>query len=291
MQLQKNKQLSELSTFGIGGIARLFVEVSSIEMMQEALLHCQKNSIPFHLVGRGSNSLFSDEGFDGLVIHNKIATCEYEGTLLKVGAGYNFSLLGAQTARKGLSGLEFASGIPASVGGAIFMNAGANGAEVADVLNEVRFVDEKGELHHFSKEELDFSYRYSSFHQMKGAIVEGAFSLTPLSSARKKQLEILGYRMKTQPYGDKSCGCVFRNPPGKSAGALIDECGLKGKRVGGAEVSTLHANFIVNRDNATAQDILALADQIRECVKEKTGIDLEMELRTVAQNYDKTVSC
>lgn len=286
-QFQKNKSLRELSTFGIGGAARYFVEVESISQLQDAIVLCAKEKISFHLVGKGSNSLFDDRGYDGLIILNKIAFCEIEGTSVSVGAGFSFSLLGVKTARKGLAGLEFASGIPASVGGAIYMNAGANGSETSETLSEVTFIDDKGEIHHIPRSSMTFSYRHSCFQKMKGAIAAAKFSLIPDESARQRQLEIIAYRTKTQPYGDKSCGCVFRNPQGQGAGALIDRCGLKGKRIGEAEVSTLHANFIINRSGARAEDVLELASYVKECVKAQTGIELEMEIRVVPFNNDE----
>lgn len=276
-----NQPLHDFSTFGIGGLARLFTSVDSVESLQEVLKYCHAHQIPFHALGKGSNSLFDDEGFDGLVIHNKIAFLEIEKTRVSVGAGYSFALLGVKTARKGLSGLEFASGIPASVGGAIFMNAGAGEAETADALTSVTFVDERGEVHFLSKQELSFSYRHSSFHEKKGVIASATFELEADPSAREKQLEIVAYRTKTQPYGNLSCGCVFRNPEGERAGRLIEQCGLKGKQIGGAAVSTLHANFIVNQDGASAEDVWNLARFVKECVKEQTGIELEMEMRKI----------
>ncbi len=237
------------------------------------------------ILGKGSNCLFDDRGFDGLVILNKIAFCEFEGPLVHVGAGYSFSLLGTQTARKGWSGLEFASGIPGSVGGAVYMNAGASGAEVCNPLVEVTYVSELGEIQTLARDQIDFSYRFSAFQNRKGAIASAKFLLQPSEEARTKQLGIIDYRTRTQPYGDKSAGCVFRNPQPHSAGALIQQSGLKGKRIGGAEVSTLHANFIVNKDNATSQDILELAAYVKEAVKEKTGVDLEMEIRCIPYHY------
>jgi len=165
------------------------------------------------------------------------------------------------------------------------MNAGAGGAEVCDVLKEVTAIDERGERHILQREELAFSYRFSSFHEKPLVIAAATFRLTPSEAARKKQLGIIDRRTKSQPYSDKSCGCVFRNPEGNPAGALIEECGLKGKKLGGAEVSTLHANFIVNKEGATAEEVLQLADDVKECVKEKTGVRLEMELRSIP--YEK----
>lgn len=280
-QFQKSISLSKYSSFGIGGAARYFAEVSDIEKMQEVLRFCYQESLPFHIVGKGSNSLFDDAGFDGLVILNKISFCTIEDCRVSVGAGFSFSLLGSKTARKGLSGLEFASGIPATVGGAIFMNAGANGFEVKDCLQKVSFVDARGALNVYTRDELDFSYRWSCFHEKKGAIVAAEFLLTPRKEAREEQLRIIEYRTKTQPYSELSCGCVFKNPEGDSAGRLIEACGLKGAKVGGAEVSSLHGNFIINTAAATASDVLKLAEHVKTCVKQQTGVDLELELRKI----------
>jgi len=283
---QQNRSLAEVSTFGIGGNARYFSEVDSIEELQEVLACAYGQKLSFHILGKGSNSLFSDSGFDGLVIHNKINFCEMEGSKVYVGAGFSFSHLGVKTARKGLSGLEFASGIPASVGGAVYMNAGANGQETCNSLTEVTFVDEKGELEIFSAKDLLFSYRTSSFQSRRGAIAAARFQLALDDKARKEQLDIVAYRTKTQPYDALSCGCIFRNPNGEVAGALIEKSGLKNKQIGGAKVSSLHANFIINSEGASAKDVLALAKYVRQTVKDKTNIELEMELREVPTTYD-----
>lgn len=286
MELEKNKSLSAYSTFGIGGPARYFIAVKTIDQLKSAVLWAEQEGIPLMVIGRGSNSLFHDQGFDGLAIHNKLHFCEIEGSAVHVSSGYNFSLLGAQTAKRGLSGLEFASGIPGSVGGAIFMNAGANGGETADHLQIVTVMNHKGELYDLKRSDIEFSYRTSSFQMSGEIIVSARFLLEEDRSARERQLEIVAYRTKTQPYGDQSCGCIFRNPDEGSAGALIEKCGLKGMRVGGAEVSPLHGNFIVNRDGATAEDVLALSEEVRRLVHEKTGILLEWELRKAPFNYE-----
>ncbi len=283
MKIIENQPLAPFSTFEIGGPARFFVEVVTVTEMQEALQYAEQQKLPYFILGRGSNSLIPDAGFPGLVILNKIAFCEdLTSGKFHVGAGYNFSLLGAQTARKKWAGLEFASGIPGSVGGAVYMNAGANGHETKDALLDVTHVSEAGELKIYKKEEIEFGYRFSSFQKQKGAIVSAHFQLVASHEAKKKQLEIVDYRMRTQPYGIPSCGCVFRNPHGASAGALIDKCGLKGTGVGGAQISPVHANFIVNTGGATAQDVLALSELVKQRVKETTGIDLEMEIRCVS---------
>jgi UDP-N-acetylmuramate dehydrogenase len=278
---QQRRSLSEFSTFGIGGIARYFTEVDTVEELQELMLYCKAHALPFRVIGKGSNSLFPDAGFEGLVLLNKISFCEIQDRSVSVGAGFSFSLLGAKTARKGLSGLEFASGIPGTVGGAIYMNAGANGGETADTLKEVTYVDDKGNCLQLPREDLTFSYRTSPFHKMTGVIATAAFELIPDPQARAKQLSIVAYRTRTQPYGDQSCGCIFRNPEGEHAGALIEKCGLKGMKIGGAEVSVLHGNFIVNREKATAKEVLELAQYIQKRVKELTGIELEMELNVI----------
>lgn len=282
-----HKPLKELSTFGIGGPAKYFIEISSIEDMQGLLAFCDKEGLDYLVIGKGSNCLFDDKGFDGLAILNKISFCRFEGHKVHVGSGYSFSLLGVQTARKGLAGLEFASGIPATVGGAVYMNAGANGQETKDYLVEVAYVNERGELEILPKEKLHFSYRTSSFQSRKGAIVAATFQLMPCAEARKKQLTIIDYRTKTQPYGEKSAGCVFRNPMAGSAGALIEKSGLKGQGIGGAEVSEMHANFIINKEGAKASDVLELARHVQEKVKEHMGIELEMEIRCIPYNCKK----
>lgn len=281
LSFRRNEPLSRYSTFQIGGPAQIFQEVQTVEECQELMRYCSLHKLPFFVLGKGSNTLFDDRGFAGLVILNKISFCKVEGVGVHVGAGYSFSLLGTQTAKLGLSGLEFASGIPGTVGGAVYMNAGANGGETVDTLRSVEFVDEEGILLHLSKDELEFSYRHSSFQKRKGMIVGARFELTAKEEARAHQLGLLGYRMKTQPYQDPSIGCVFRNPEKYSAGALIEQAGLKGKRIGGAEVSLMHGNFIVNRDNATAQDVLELAKLVQSQVKAHHGIDLELEMRHI----------
>ncbi len=280
----EGKLLSTLCTFGIGGPAKYFADCTSCEQMAQMIAFCHTHNLPYFILGKGSNTLFDDRGFNGLVIHNRIDTLKIEGNIVTAGSGYGFARLGGQTARLGMSGLEFASGIPATVGGAIYMNAGANGKETKDALQSVLYVKENGEIVSYRKEELEFSYRTSSFQKWKGAIVEGVFALTPCVEAKDVQKEILDYRLKTQPYKDKSAGCAFRNPQGGAAGKLIDECGGKGMLVGGAGVSEKHANFIINKGGAKASDILALIAEIKEKVLKERGIHLEEEIRYVPYN-------
>lgn len=254
--------------------------------MQEVIKECNAHDLSYIVLGKGSNSLFDDRGFKGVVILNKIDffSSNPEG-LFHVGAGYSFSLLGVQTARQGFSGLEFACGIPATVGGAVYMNAGANQSETKDSLVSVDYVDEEGNLHSYNKENLLFSYRMSPFQKRKGAIVGAAFQLTPCKEARKKQLEIIHYRQQTQPYGDKSAGCVFRNPEGYSAGKLIQDSGLKNFSIGGAQVSTLHANFLINAEKSSSEDFKKLMDHVHHVVKDKYGIELEREIKVIPYEF------
>lgn len=288
LRIQQNKLLSDLTTIGIGGPAQQYLDVKNIAEMREVFAYCKNEKIPFFILGKGSNCVFDDAGFSGLVIGNRIDFVEnLEPGVYKVGAGHSFSRFGSWTARHHWSGLEFASGIPASVGGAVYMNAGANGAETCDCLTSVEFLDADGMLHTYLKEELHFSYRHSSFQTMKGAIISATFKLTESDEAREKQLKIIEYRTATQPYGDKSAGCVFRNPAEGHAGALIDKLNLKGLQIGGAAVSDLHANFLINKSGASAADLRALVAHIQQIVKEKTAINLEPEVRFIPYRMDE----
>lgn len=278
---ETNKKLSDLSTFGIGGPARFFAKAHTIDQMILMLKQAYENELSVLIVGKGSNSLFDDRGFDGLVILNKIEHVVWEGSQVCVGSGYSFPRLGAASARKGFAGLEFAAGIPATVGGAIYMNAGANGKQSCNALCSVSFVNQTGDLQTFSRDELAFGYRSSSFQKMDGAIVEATFELKVDKEAKAWQQQIVEYRMKTQPYGMKSAGCAFRNPEGDSAGRLIEVCGLKGMRVGGVSISNMHANFIVNDRSGSSADVLQLIKQVQDHVYREKGISLEVEIRYI----------
>jgi UDP-N-acetylmuramate dehydrogenase len=279
---QENKMLKEVCTFGIGGPARYYTEVKTIDEMRCAFEFCKNRKTPFFILGKGSNSLFHDNGFDGLVIANKIDFFENPSPgIYHIGSGYSFSLLGVQTAKQNWSGLEFASGIPCTVGGAVYMNAGASGADTSQCLATVDFLTSEGLFKVLTKKELEFNYRYSSFQKMNGSIVGATFKLIKNPEARVKQLEMIAYRTKTQPYGEKSAGCVFRNPECGRAGALIEKANLKGISCGGASVSHLHANFIVNKGKASCQDVLNLIEIIKQKVKAHSGIELEIEIRSI----------
>jgi len=282
MPIREYVPLKEFCTFGIGGPARYLLEVRKIEEMQQAIVWCRTMSIPYLVIGKGSNCLFDDKGYNGTVIINKIEFLEetIPGTF-HVGSGYSFALLGVQTARKGWSGLEFASGIPASVGGAVFMNAGANGMETSQTLISVDFVNENGIFETLPKENLLFSYRHSPFQQRKGAVVGATFTLKKNPEARSQQISIVNKRTQTQPYGTMSAGCIFLNPACGHAGALIEKSGLKGYKVGGAQVSHVHANFLINTGSATCEEMQALISTVKSQVKEQTGVELHSEVRYI----------
>lgn len=271
--------LKNYTTYGVGGNAKRLIEVTSVEQLIEVMKEVREER--YIVIGKGSNTLFDDAGFDGTVIVNKIQFIEWSETEVKVSGGYSFSMLGSAAARNGFTGLEFAAGIPGSVGGAVFMNAGADRMEVKDVIKSVTFLHPTGQIQELQKEELNFSYRNSSFQEMPGVILSAVFALNKSEEASKTVKKIVDYRIQTQPYRSKSCGCTFKNPVSVSAGKLIDECGLKGFKIGGAMVSDLHANFIVNADGATSENILDVIKYVQIKVYLLKGIHLETEVRYV----------
>jgi len=282
IKLQANVILKRFTTFKIGGPARYFICVKTIQDVVSAIKFAKKNKLKFLIIGKGSNILIDSKGFDGLAILNKITYLNIEGNLVTVGSGYKYPLLAHKLLKKELTGLEFAAGIPATVGGAIFMNAGANGYQTSDVLERVVYLTEDMKIVTFKKNELAFSYRKSSFQNEKGVILEATFNLKPMKDGKKLQSALTDYRVKTQPYSSYSAGCIFQNPQKDIAAAyLIDQCGLKNKRIGDAAVSEKHANFIINDGNATSDDVLNLIDYIKAKVKEKTGYSLSKEVRCI----------
>ena len=282
MFFHTERSLKEFCTFAIGGPAKYFCEVHSFDEMKQAFHFAREKKLPFFLLGKGSNILFDDLGYNGLVIQNRMEKCIWNKTEIVVESGYSFPLLGIKSAKKNLAGLEFAASVPASVGGAVYMNAGAHGQEVKDTVEKVWFLEESGEEKVFSKEEMQFSYRFSFFQKKKGAILKALFSLKEDSRAREQQKNWILQRMKTQPLKDKSAGCVFRNPSSElSVGKILEECGLKGFSLGGASISCKHANFIVNKDKASSQDVVKLIQEIQKKIYEKLQIRLQTEIKYV----------
>ncbi len=277
--LSKGVELSKLSTLNLTSQAELFKAVSSFDEAKDLFALIKEKKLPYWILGKGSNTLFDDQGVKGVVIHNKIVDIACDGSTFKVGAGFSFSYLGMMSSKKGFSGLEFAAGIPGSVGGAIFMNAGIGSADVSSVLKKVGFLYESGEFIELDASACAFTYRSSIFHTLKGMIIYGIFELEKRENTHINQKKLLKQRYATQPYKDKTLGCFFRNPQGASAGQLIDELGLKGAMVGGAKVSTQHANFLVNQGGATKADFLSLIEQVKSRVKKERGFELKTEIR------------
>lgn len=273
-----------MNTWRIGGLAETVCWPESEEELREIWLKCQEQGIPFRLFGRGSNVLFPDEGLPGVtVISTGLAQSVWDFEWVTVGAGYSLARLSQEAANRGLTGLEFARGIPGTVGGAVVMNAGAHGGSIQDVLEEVKILAPGGEVQWLAKEDIQFGYRECSLRD-QAIVLEGVFHLKPGDPdvIQATMSENLARRKAAQPLELPNAGSVFRNPPGGSAGRLIEEAGWKGKRLGGAQVSSKHANFIVNQGNATARDVLALIREIQKDVHHQFGVELKTEVRYIS---------
>ena len=282
---RENEPLAAHCTFKIGGPAQLFVQPQTEQQLCSAVALCKEQAVRYYLLGNGSNILFADEGFAGVVIDISALGSDIavEGNMLTAGAGVRLAALCRAALKHGLSGLEFAYGIPGTVGGAVYMNAGAYGGEMKDVLTVVRYLTAEGEVVQASAAELDLSYRHSIFEENGGCILSAQFALQPGNAAdiRAKMDELMAKRVDKQPLDKPSAGSTFKRPAGAFAAALIDQCGLRGFRHGGAAVSDKHCGFVVNLGGATCADVLALCDEVRAIVKEKTGYELEKEIRVV----------
>ena len=281
-RLRFKEPLAKHTYFGIGGEATAYIEVSTIDELSALAHFHQQWDVPIAIIGRGSNLLVSDTGFKGISVRlmGELAKSEVDENTVSVGAGLSLPRLSKTMSRQGLSGVEFALGIPGSVGGALIMNAGAWGSSFGDVVTNVTVMDDTGELVNLTHAEAAFEYRHSgldAYFCVTGATLElepgDADAITARMQAFYKQ------KVETQPFAEENAGCMFKNPPGDSAGRLIDISGLKGYRIGGAEVSTVHGNFILNIDNATATDVLDLVAHIQQQVREKTGISLQTEVK------------
>ncbi|MRG85491.1 UDP-N-acetylmuramate dehydrogenase [Salinibacillus xinjiangensis] len=281
-----NEPLSKHTTIKIGGPADLFIEPDSIEGLEQALTILKENDIPIRVIGRGSNLLIADEGIRGAVIKmgRGLDHIEESDHQIKVGAGYPLVKLATVMSRKGKGGLAFAGGIPGSVGGAVYMNAGAHGSDVSKILVKARILFPDGTLEWLSNEEMKFSYRTSVLqNERKGFCVEAVFQLTEGDKAEivQEMKKYKDYRRETQPWSNPCCGSVFRNPLPKHAGKLVEDLGLKGYQINGAKISELHGNFIVNDDEATFQDVMALITHIKEAVLENYGVQMHTEVEIV----------
>lgn len=280
----ENASMKDYTSFHTGGNCPLILTPNSVNALSEILKECNKTKTPYTVLGNGSNVLVSDDGINGVVIHiadslNEIKLLD-ENTIfceagLKLGTLCNFAL------DNSLTGLEFAFGIPGSVGGAVFMNAGAYGGEMKDVVTKVYHIDKDGNEGCLVGDNLAFGYRTSAY-EYNGYIVTGVelkLQKGKKSEIKEKMTYLLGKRKDKQPLDYPSAGSTFKRPEGYFAGALIEECGLKGKQIGGAKVSEKHAGFIINYDNATTSDILELIDFVKDTVKREKGVTLSPEVK------------
>ncbi|MDP2137839.1 MAG: UDP-N-acetylmuramate dehydrogenase, partial [Candidatus Didemnitutus sp.] len=290
VKLTENELLGPKTTMRVGGPARVYAEPTTEEELQTLLQIAREQGRRVLLLGRGSNLVVPDEGVDGLVIslaHPNWQTFapQADGRVW-VGAGLRLKNLCGLATKAGLQGFEFMEGIPASVGGALRMNAGAMNGWTFDVVDEVQVMTLAGEKRIFQKAELHVGYRHCT--ELETTVALGAY-LRPLGQAEaqviKQQIETYQKKRQESQPREPSAGCIFKNPPGTSAGKVIDACGLKGARVGDAEVSSVHANFIVNRGQATGAEVLALVRKIRAEVKARCGITLEPEVMLFGQNW------
>ena len=282
--LLPQEPMSRRTTFGIGGPA-LLIRPQNREQLQTAVALCRGAGQPPFILGRGSNLLVSDAGIARPVIQlgEGLSTVVRQGNTLRCGAGASLISVCLQAARAGLSGLEWAYGIPGSLGGGVYMNAGAYGGELKDVVAEVTYLDENGDFCTASGDALQFGYRHSVFQQRECCIVEAVLALVPgrESEIRAAMEDYMNRRREKQPLEYGSAGSTFKRPVGNYASALVDRCGLKGLAVGGAEVSQKHAGFIINRGGATAAEVLQLIAEVQRTVREKTGYELECEVKYV----------
>lgn len=276
--LKTNQNLASLTTFNIGGPADFFYEAKKEKDLINLLVMVKEKKIPFFVLGAGSNILFSDKGFAGLIIKIALDDCRVENDRIKAGAGVSLSKLVNLAVKEELSGLEFAAGIPGTIGGALFGNAGAWQQSIGDKVERVKILDEDGQFKWLNHEECQFAYRQSRFKKTKEIILMVELKLTKgkIQEIQQKVQQNLTKRL-SQPK-EPSAGSVFINPKPDSAGVLIEKCGLKGQRIGGAKISEQHANFIVNTGGAKASDVLKLIALVRKKVKQQFEIDLKTEI-------------
>lgn len=313
----KDEPMSRHTTFRIGGAADFFVKVQTISQLQEAVRYLKKEQIPFYIVGNGSNLLVRDEGVRGVVLqlgerfsgyeflHETPGSVAQKDTAAVSGAGQTAQIpvgtavdknqivmvrakagsllgrLGKEFAEYSLSGFEFASGIPGTLGGAVYMNAGAYGGEIKDILVRATLMDMDGSLLEFTNQQMQFGYRKSIAAEKNYIVLEADLALHVSSKEEvlAKMAELSAQRRLKQPLEYPSAGSTFKRPEGYFAGKLISDAGLKGFSVGGAQVSEKHAGFVINTGNATAADVIALTDAVRDKVFEKYGVKLELEIK------------
>ena len=281
----KDEPMKNHTTFRVGGPADWFVTPKEDEQVREIINVLRKEKIPYYVVGNGSNLLVGDKGYRGVIIqlYKRMSQIQVTENTVYAQAGALLSRIAAEVLTHGLAGLEFASGIPGTLGGAVMMNAGAYGSELADVLGQVRIFDPEKGVQKIPATELELGYRTSNI-PTRGLVVLGAeFCLKPgkATAIGDRMEELTAKRKAKQPLEYPSAGSTFKRPKGAYASALIDGCGLKGRRVGGAMVSEKHAGFVINYDNASCTDVLTLIGEIQTQVREQTGFSLECEVKYI----------
>ena len=278
-----DEPMSRHTTFRVGGPADFFVTPKAKEEVRDVIRICKEAGMPYYIIGNGSNLLVSDAGYRGVIvqIYKEMNEVKVEGDLVKAQAGALLSGIAAKALGAELSGFEFASGIPGTIGGACVMNAGAYGGEMKDVLESVTVLTGEGEIIELGRNELELGYRTSVIAK-KGYIVLGAVLKLERGDGEKIKTymdELKEKRVTKQPLEYPSAGSTFKRPEGYFAGKLIEDAGLRGFQVGGAQVSEKHCGFVINRDHATAADIMELMRQVQIRVKENSGVDLEPEVK------------
>lgn len=280
----EHEPLARHTTWRIGGPARYLVQPADAEDVVKALAFAREVGLPWVVLGLGSNVLVRDGGFPGVVIRmgKGLDRFEMKGATAIVGAGLPTPLLARRTAEAGFVGVERFIGIPGTVGGGVYMNAGCHGAEFAEIVTEVTVLDATGKTKTLTRKQVPFAYRASNLGNV--IVLEAKLGLGEESPAKLKEIQgrLLRWRKAGTPFDQPCAGSTFKNPGGpRSAGMLIDECGLKGHREGGAVVSALHANYFVNTGTATASDVLRLIDHVRKTVRKKTGVELALEIKVI----------
>ena len=283
LELRHDEPMSRHTTFKVGGPARLMALPKTEEEVITAVRLARELGIEPLFVGNGSDLLVDDKGLDAFVVKTVpgLSWWRAEGTQIEAGCGLLLSSLAVEAARRSLTGLEFAHGIPGSLGGAVIMNAGAYGGELCQVVRSVRTLEPDGRVEEIPVEACDFRYRHSAFSDGGRLVLSARLELErgDAEAIRAKMSDLMARRREKQPLEYPSAGSTFKRPQGHYAAALIDQCGLKGLAIGGAQVSTKHAGFIVNTGMATCRDILDLMGVVRDCVYRVTGVELEPEVK------------
>ncbi|WP_088321973.1 UDP-N-acetylmuramate dehydrogenase [Bacillus cereus] len=283
-----NELLARYTTMKIGGPADILIVPKHVAGIEKTLQLVKQYKTKWTVIGRGSNLLVSDQGIEGVVIRlgEGLDHLEVEKHKVRVGSGYPLIKLSTLLSRQGLAGLEFASGIPGSVGGAVYMNAGAHKSDISSVLSKALILFEDGAIDWLTNKELEFSYRASVLQTKRpGIVLEAVFQLQ--AGKREEIVRSMqnnkDYRRETQPWNHPCAGSVFRNPIPHFAGDLVEKAGLRGYRIGGAQISEMHGNFIVNTGGASAQDVLSLIELIKHTIKDKFDVDMHTEVEIIGR--------